>query len=74
MASNPQSPRPSTSPSWWIYVLRLFFVEGGGGGVAVRRTGINIAHRVALKTKKAQLLLQFPLPICHMTYGPLLAC
>ena len=71
MASNPQS--PSTSPSWWIYVLRLFFVEGGGG-VAVRRTGINIAHRVALKTKKAQLLLQFPLPICHMTYGPLLAC
>ena len=73
MASNPQSPRPSTSPSWWIYVLRLFFVEGGGG-VAVRRTGINIVHRVALKTKKAQLLLQFPLPICHMTYGPLLAC
>ena len=69
MASNPQSPRPSTSPSRWIYVLRLFFVEVGG--VAVRHTGINIAHRVALKTKKAQLLLQFPLPICHMTYGPL---
>ena len=69
MASNPQS--PSTSPSWWIYVLRLFFVEGGGG---MGRTGINIAHRVALKTKKAQLLLQSPLPICHMTYGPLLAC
>ena len=77
MASNPLSPRPSTSPSWWIYVLRLFFVEGGGGGL---RWGCGEAHmdkhwhRVALKTKKAQLLLQFPLPICHMTYGPLLAC
>ena len=54
--------------------IKTVFRWRGGGGVAVRRTGINIAHRVALKTRKAQLLLQFPLPICHMTYGPLLAC
>lgn len=51
MASNPQYLRPSTSPSWWIYVLRLFFVEGGGGG-AVRRTGINIDITLLWRPKK----------------------